>query len=175
MEKSAIVAQLNGAVRARSRRAAQQRERELLNEGAGGHIRVPYSQGGQKALGVAFAEQQIVAAILKNPALLRVTQPRLRADAFLDAGMGRAYALLCEKNARGEYIDLSAISEELPDETVSIISRVLAQNYDVGIGERDVEMYLDRIENSRPVSSTAAERSAEELAEYLQTLKLKKA
>lgn len=175
VEKSAIVAQLNGAVRARSRRAAQQRERELLNEGAGGHIRVPYSQGGQKALGVAFAEQQIVAAILKNPALLRVTQPRLRADAFLDAGMGRAYALLCEKNARGEYLDLSAISEELPDETISIISRVLAQNYDVGIGERDVEMYLDRIENSRPVSSTAAERSAEELAEYLQTLKLKKA
>lgn len=175
VEKSAILAQLNGAIRARSRRAAKQRERDLLNEGAGGHIRVPYSQGGQKALGVAFAEQQIVAAILKNPALLRITQPRLQADAFLDAGMGRAYALLCEKNARGEYLDLSAISEELPDETVSLISRVLAQNYDVGIGERDVEMYLDRIENSRPVSSTAAERSAEELAEYLQALKLKKA
>lgn len=175
VEKSAILAQLDGAVRARSRRAAKERERALLNEGAGGHIRVPYSQGGQKALGVAFAEQQIVAAILKNPAFLRIIQPRLRADTFLDAGMGRAYALLCEKNARGEYLDLSAISEELPDETISIISRVLAQNYDVGIGERDVEMYLDRIESSRPVSSTAAERSPEELAAYLQTLKLKKA
>ena len=175
VEKSAILAQLDGAVRARSRRAAKERERALLNEGAGGHIRVPYSQGGQKALGVAFAEQQIVAAILKNPAFLRIIQPRLRADTFLDAGMGRAYALLCEKNARGEYLDLSAISEELPDETISIISRVLAQNYDVGIGERDVEMYLERIESSRPVSSTAAERSPEELAAYLQTLKLKKA
>lgn len=175
VEKSAILAQLDGAVRARSRRAAKERERALLNEGAGGHIRVPYSQGGQKALGVAFAEQQIVAAILKNPAFLRIIQPRLQADTFLDAGMGRAYALLCEKNARGEYLDLSAISEELPDETISIISRVLAQNYDVGIGERDVEMYLDRIESSRPVSSTAAERSPEELAAYLQTLKLKKA
>ena len=175
VEKSAILAQLDGAVRARSRRAAKERERALLNEGAGGHIRVPYSQGGQKALGVAFAEQQIVAAILKNPAFLRIIQPRLQADTFLDAGMGRAYALLCEKNARGEYLDLSAISEELPDETISIISRVLAQNYDVGIGERDVEMYLERIESSRPVSSTAAERSPEELAAYLQTLKLKKA
>ena len=175
VEKAAILAQLDGAVRARSRRAAKQRERELLSEGAGAQIRIPYSQGGQKALGVAFAEQQIVAAILKNPALLRIAQPRLRADAFLDAGMGRAYALLCEKAARGEYLDLSAISEELPDETLSIISRVLAQNYDVGIGERDVEMYLDRIENSRPVSSTAAERSAEELAEYVQTLRQKKA
>ena len=136
---------------------------------------MPYSQGGQKALGVAFAEQQLVAAILKTPEFLSLVAPRLRGDAFLDAGLGRAYTLLCEKSARGEYLDLSAISEELPDETVSLIGRILAQNYDVGISERDVEMYLDRIENSRPVSSTAAGRSAEELAEYLQTLKQKKA
>lgn len=175
VEKTAILAQLDGAIRARSRRAAKQREQALLSEGAGGRIRVPYSQGGQKALGVAFAEQQLVAAILKTPEFLSLVAPRLRGDAFLDAGLGRAYTLLCEKSARGEYLDLSAISEELPDETVSLIGRILAQNYDVGISERDVEMYLDRIENSRPVSSTAAGRSAEELAEYLQTLKQKKA
>lgn len=175
VDKAAILAQLDGAIRARGRRAAKQREQALLGEGAGGRIRVPYSQGGQKALGVAFAEQQVVAAILKQPEFLRLVAPRLRGDAFLDAGLGRAYTLLCEKRARGEYLDLSAISEELPDETVSLISRILAQNYDVGISERDVEMYLDRIENSRPVSSTAAERSAEELAEYLQSLKQKKA
>ena len=175
VEKSAILAQLDGAIRARSRRDAKKRERDLLNEGAAGHIKVPYSQGGQKALGVAFAEQQIVGAILKNPEFMRIIQPRLQAETFLDAGMGRAYALLCEKAARGEYLDLSALSEELPDETVSLISRVLAQNYDVGIGERDVEMYLDRIEKSRPLSSTAAERSPEELAAYIQSLKRKKA
>ncbi len=175
VEKSAIILQLESALRARRRRAAKQREQELLNEGAGGRVHVSYTQGGQKALGVAFAEQQIVAAILKNPELLRIAQPRLRPDAFLDAGMGRAYALLCEKAARGEYLDLSAISEELPEETVSLISRVLAQNYDVGIGERDVEMYLERIENSRPMSGSAAERSPEELASYLQALKQKKA
>lgn len=173
--KAAILAQLDGAVRARSRRDAKKRERELLNEGPAGYIKVPYSQGGQQALGVAFAEQQLVGAILKNPEFLRIIQPRLQAETFLDAGMGRAYALLCEKAARGEYIDLSAISEELPDETVSLISRVLAQNYDVGIGERDVEMYLDRIERSHPLSSTAAQRTPEELAAYVQSLKRKKA
>ncbi|MFQ9681835.1 MAG: DNA primase [Ruthenibacterium lactatiformans] len=36
-----------------------------FGRGAGGRINVPYSQGGQKALGVAFAEQQLVAAILR--------------------------------------------------------------------------------------------------------------
>lgn len=172
--KPAILNQLDAAIRARGRRAAKERERRLLKEGAGGRIHVPYTQGGQKALGVAFAEQQLVAAILKNPDYIRLAAPVVSGDAFLDAGLGRAYTLLCEKSARGEYLDLSSLSEELPEETVSLISRVLAQNYDVGLSAQDVELYLDRIRNSRPVSSTAGEKSAAELADYLQALKDKK-
>ena len=156
--KPAILNQLDAAIRARGRRAEKERERRLLEEGAGGRINVPYSQGGQKALGVAFAEQQLVAAILKNPDYIRLAAPRVSGGTFLDAGLGRAYTLLCEKGAKGEYLDLSALSEELPEETVSLISRVLAQNYDIGLSAQDVELYLDRIEHSQPVSSTAGEQ-----------------
>lgn len=172
--KPAILNQLDAAIRARGRRAEKERERRLLEEGAGGRINVPYSQGGQKVLGVAFAEQQLVAAILKNPDYIRLAAPRVSGGTFLDAGLGRAYTLLCEKGAKGEYLDLSALSEELPEETVSLISRVLAQNYDIGLSAQDVELYLDRIERSQPVSSTAGGRTAAELADYLQALKDKK-
>lgn len=172
--KPAILNQLDAAIRARGRRAEKERERRLLEEGAGGRINVPYSQGGQKALGVAFAEQQLVAAILKNPDYIRLAAPRVSGGTFLDAGLGRAYTLLCEKGAKGEYLDLSALSEELPEETVSLISRVLAQNYDIGLSAQDVELYLDRIEHSQPVSNTAGGRTAAELADYLQALKDKK-
>ncbi len=172
--KPAILNQLDAAIRARGRRAEKERERRLLEEGAGGRINVPNSQGGQKALGVAFAEQQLVAAILKNPDYIRLAAPRVSGGTFLDAGLGRAYTLLCEKGAKGEYLDLSALSEELPEETVSLISRVLAQNYDIGLSAQDVELYLDRIERSQPVSSTAGGRTAAELADYLQALKDKK-
>ena len=172
--KPAILNQLDAAIRARGRRAEKERERRLLEEGAGGRINVPYSQGGQKALGVAFAEQQLVAAILKNPDYIRLAAPRVSGGTFLDAGLGRAYTLLCEKGAKGEYLDLSALSEELPEETVSLISRVLAQNYDIGLSAQDVELYLDRIEHSQHVSSTAGGRTAAELADYLQALKDKK-
>ncbi len=172
--KPAILNQLDAAFRARGRRAENERERRLLEAGAGGRINVPYSQGGQKALGVAFAEQQLVAAILKNPDYIRLAAPRVSGGTFLDAGLGRAYTLLCEKGAKGEYLDLSALSEELPEETVSLISRVLAQNYDIGLSAQDVELYLDRIERSQPVSSTAGGRTAAELADYLQALKDKK-
>ena len=119
-------------------------------------------------------EQQLVAAILKNPDYIRLAAPRVSGGTFLDAGLGRAYTLLCEKGAKGEYLDLSALSEELPEETVSLISRVLAQNYDIGLSAQDVELYLDRIERSQPVSSTAGGRTAAELADYLQALKDKK-
>ncbi len=173
--KNAIQAQLDGAIRARSRRMEKERERKLLEEGAGGRINVPYSQGGQKALGVVFAEQQLVAAILKNPQHLDLVKNRVRPEQFLDAGMSRAYALLLEKGERRELLDFSSISGELPEETVALISRILAQNYDVGFAAQDVEMYLKRIEDSLPESSRAAEKSADELAAYLQALKEKKA
>lgn len=173
--KNAIQAQLDGAIRARSRRMEKERERKLLEEGAGGRINVPYSQGGQKALGVVFAEQQLVAAILKNPQHLDLVKSRVRPEQFLDAGMSRAYALLLEKGGRKELLDFSSISGELPEETVALISRILAQNYDVGFAAQDVEMYLTRIEDSLPESSRAAGKSADELAAYLQALKEKKA
>ena len=44
----------DNGIRARGRRAEKERERRLLEEGAGGRINVPYSQGGQKALGLSL-------------------------------------------------------------------------------------------------------------------------
>ncbi len=175
VEKSAILTQLNAAVRAQARRAAKEREQRLLEEGLGRGSRLPQTPGNGQTQYIAFAERQLVAAIIKNPAFLRQAAPRLQGVQFFDAGMGEAFALLCEKDARGEPIDLAALSGELPEETLARVSLVLAQNYDIGISAQDVEMYLTRIENSRPVSASAGERSAGELAAYIQSLKEKKA
>ncbi len=175
VERASVLTQLNAAARTRARRETREREKSLLQEGAAGRIHVPYAKGGPSALGVAFAEQQLVAAILKNPAYIRTAAPRVQAENFVDAGMGRAFALLCEKYAGGEEIDLTALSADLPDETMALLSQVLARNYDVGVSGEDVEMYLSRIENSRPFSSTAAQRTPEELAAYIESLKEKKA
>lgn len=170
VDKTAIVTQLNGALRAKNKRLQKQREQALLQEGAGMQIKVPYTQGGQKALGVAFAEQQIVAIMLKKPEYIETMRDRLHPESFLDAGMGKACTLLLQHSAKGEYAELSMLVEELPDETISLISRVLAQNYDAGFSKQDVEWFLQRLENSVPMSSTAAQASTEELAEYFQSL-----
>ena len=127
--------------------------------------------GGQKGAGRRVCRAAARGGDPQESGLYPAGRAAVSSGTFLDAGLGRAYTLLCEKGAKGEYLDLSALSEELPEETVSLISRVLAQNYDIGLSAQDVELYLDRIEHSQPVSSTAGGRTAAELADYLQALK----
>lgn len=172
--KPAILNQLESAIRARNRRQQQEREKRLLEEGAAGRVKVSFSQGGQKALGVAFAQQQLVAALLKEPSYVPLAAARVKPEAFLDEGLGQAYALVVQRVQNGENADVASLSGEIPEATLALISRVLAQNYDVGFSRQDVEMYLDRIEHSVPESSRAAQKTADELADYLQALKDKK-
>ena len=174
MAKPAILNQLESAIRARNRRQQQEREKRLLEEGAAGRVKVSFSQGGQKALGVAFAQQQLVAALLKEPSYVPLAAARVKPEAFLDEGLGQAYALVVQRVQNGENADVASLSGEIPEATLALISRVLAQNYDVGFSRQDVEMYLDRIEHSVPESSRAAQKTADELADYLQALKDKK-
>ena len=59
-------------------------------------------------------------------------------------------------------------------DTVSLLSRLLARNYDVALGKKDLELYLDRIEQSVPKSVEAGRMSEQELEEYLARLREKK-
>lgn len=174
VEKQAVLTQLAGATRAKARIAARDREKRLLGTGAGARINLSAAQGGQKALGVAFAEQQLVGAILKQPEYLATAAARVTPQQFISADMASVYELLLARGQETEYLDLASVSDALPQETVSLLSRILAQNYDITPSEKDVELYIDRIINSVPESARAAEKSPEELAEYLNRLKDKK-
>ena len=171
VEKKAVLTQLDARVRARDRKARKEREHALLNEGVAAQIKVPYTQGGQKALGVAFAEQQLMAAAIKEPAMLEKIAQRVTPEQFIAPEMAEAFRLLLEKKSRGEPIELSQLSGELPENTISLLSRILAQNYDVGFTERDVDLYLERVEQSVPKSVEAAQMSGEQLEDYLKQLR----
>ena len=173
--KANVMAQLEAAVRANQRRAQRQREKELLNTGAGADIKLPYNvPGGEKALGVASAEQQLVAALIRDPSLIPLAESRVKPEQFLMEDMAAAYAAVLEAKRQGRLPDLAALAGALPEETVSRLSLLLARNYDVGLGRRDVEMYLDRLEQSVPQSARAGEMTGEELEEYMERLRQKK-
>ena len=173
--KASVMAQLEAAVRSSQRRAQRQREKELLNTGAGADIKLPYNvPGGEKALGVASAEQQLVAALIRDPALIPMAESRVKPEQFLMEDMAAAYAAVLEAKRQGRLPDLATLASSLPEETVSRLSLLLARNYDVGLGRRDVEMYLDRLEQSVPQSSKAGGMTGEELEEYMERLRRKK-
>ena len=173
--KANVMAQLEAAVRSNQRRAQRQREKELLNTGAGADIKLPYNApGGEKALGVASADQQLVAALIRDPSLIPLAENRVKPEQFLMEDMAAAYAAVLEAKRQGHLPDLATLASSLPEETVSRLSLLLARNYDVGLGRRDVEMYLDRLEQSVPQSSKAGGMTGEQLEEYMERLRRKK-
>ena len=174
MEKKAVLTQLESQVRARDRKAKREREKELMQEGIASQIKVPYTQGGQKALGVAFAEQQLMAAAIREPQMLEKIAQRVTPEQFIAPEMAEVYRLLLQKHAQGDAIELSQLSGELPESTIALLSRILAQNYDVGFTEQDVDLYLERLEDSVPKSLEAAQMSGEQLEDYLKKLREKR-
>ena len=174
VEKKAVLTQLESQVRARDRKAKREREKELMQEGIASQIKVPYTQGGQKALGVAFAEQQLMAAAIREPQMLEKIAQRVTPEQFIAPEMAEVYRLLLQKHAQGDAIELSQLSGELPESTIALLSRILAQNYDVGFTEQDVDLYLERLEDSVPKSLEAAQMSGEQLEDYLKKLREKR-
>lgn len=173
--KSAVLAQLDAAVKAGRRRAERQRQQGLLGQGAGADIKLPYNApGGEKALGVASAEQQLVTALIKDPSLIPAARARVRPERFLMQDMADAYRAVLACADEGAAPELAVLATRLPEDTVSLLSRLLARNYDVALGKKDLELYLDRIEQSVPKSVEAGRMSEQELEEYLARLREKK-
>lgn len=83
VSKMAIMTQLETAVKRAGYKRRQERSRARLKEGEMNQINVPYSMGGAEALGVASAQQRLLAAILREPGYLDMVRSQLPAEKFL--------------------------------------------------------------------------------------------
>ncbi len=174
VSKASIQSQLDAALRQAGRREDRRRQKEMLNQGAAAQIKVPYSLGGEKALGIANAEQQLLAAMLKNADFIPLVRSRIQPEKLLLPDMQQACRAVFDCADRGVTAELATLAPEVTPETLSLLSAILARNHDVAITRQDVEMYLDRIEQSFPKSAQAARMSPEELEAYIQSLREKK-
>lgn len=174
VSKPAVLNQLDAAIQQNARRARQQKQKELLGQGVAAHIKVPYSMGGEKALGVANAEQQLVAAMLKNPDFIPAAQKRVTPQQLLMPEMQQACEAIFKSYEKGVTVELATLAPLLPEAAVTELSGILARNHDVGLTARDVDMYLARIEQSLPKSTQAGRMSSQELEDYLERLRNKK-
>ena len=174
ISRGAIQTQLQGAVRRAEQTARRHRQQQLAGEGVAASIKVPYDLGGSKALGLANAEQQLVAAMLKDPAVIRKVRAKITPGEFLLPEMQQVCSAIFALDSQGAAVSLSALGAVLSEQDLAQLAQLLARNADLNLTDQDIEMFLTRIRKSLPKSSKAGSMSADELQNYLQSLQKEK-
>lgn len=174
ISRGAIQTQLQGAVRRAEQTARRRRQQQLAGEGVAASIKVPYDLGGSRALGLANAEQQLVAAMLKDPAVIRKVRAKITPGEFLLPEMQQVCSAIFALDSQGAAVSLSALGAVLSEQDLAQLAQLLARNADLNLTDQDIEMFLARIRKSLPKSSKAGSMSADELQNYLQSLQKEK-
>lgn len=174
ISKSAILAQLAQAGQQVGRRHRWEQNRAILHSGEMDTIEVPYSAGGRQALGVASAQQRLLAAVLREPRYLPQVQAGLQPEQFLMPLHQQIYQAMLDTAARGEDLTLAVLHQTLSEEALHELSRLAAQYSDVNCTPEDIRLYLDRIARGTPKANKAAEMSNDELTRYLQSMREQK-
>lgn len=175
ISKNAIMTQLATAVKKAGSKRRREQNRARLHSGEMNQINVPYSAGGSQALGVASAEQRILAALLREPSYLKQVQSQLSPDKFVLPQQKELYQAMLTCQEQGIEISLSTLRPFVQsEETLNELSRLAAQYSDVNCTPDDLRLYLDRIAQGTPIASKAANMSNEDLERYLQSMREKK-
>lgn len=162
VSKTAILNQLNTAMRTAGRKARRREQKALAGEGIAASIRVPYDKGGDAALGAASAGRQLVAAMLKNPDTIPYIRQHIRAEDLILPEMQEASRAIWQCADSGAPINLTSIGPLVSEGVVPQLSMVLAQNIDLTPSRRDIDMYLERIRQATPKSAQAGKTSDDE-------------
>ena len=134
----------------------------------------PYSMGGAEALGVASAQQRLLAAILREPGYLDMVRSQLPAEKFLLPQQRELYQAMIQCREQGIELSLATLRAYVSEEALNELSALAAKYSDVNCTPDDIRLYLDRIARGTPVAKKAAEMSNDQLEQYLQSMREKK-
>ena len=152
VSKTAIMTQLETAVKRAGYKRRQERSRARLKEGEMNQINVPYSMGGAEALGVASAQQRLLAAILREPGYLDMVRSQLPAEKFLLPQQRELYQAMIQCREQGIELSLATLRAYVSEEALNELSALAAKYSDVNCTPDDIRLYLDRIARGTPVA-----------------------
>lgn len=167
ISKQAVLNQLQSVVRSADWRAHRKEQGELSRQGIAAAIQVPYDKGGEKALGAASAARQLIAAMMKEPDLIPYIRARIQPAQMVLPEMQHAMEAILRCADAGIPVNLTGIAPFMPEREIEQVSQVLAQNGELTLTQRDVDLYLERTRNAKPVSEEAAKMTIPELKEFL--------
>ena len=173
ISKTAIMAQLADAVKKAGSRRRREQNRARLKEGEMDRIKVPYGAG-RGALGMASAEQRLLAAMLREPGYINKVSAQLRPEQFLQPQQKELYEAMLRCKEQGVEVSLATLRAFVSEEALNELSRLAAQYSDVNCTPEDIKLYLERIARGTPVASRAASMSTNDIEQYLQSMREQK-
>ena len=173
ISKTAIMAQLADAVKKAGSKRRREQNRARLQEGEMNQIKVPYSAG-RGALGMASAEQRLLAAMLREPGYINKVSAQLRPEQFLQPQQKELYEAMLRCKEQGVEVSLATLRAFVSEEALNELSRLAAQYSDVNCTPEDIKLYLERIARGTPVASRAASMSTNDIEQYLQSMREQK-
>ena len=173
ISKTAIMAQLADAVKKAGSKRRREQDRARLQEGEMNQIKVPYGAG-RGALGMASAEQRLLAAMLREPGYVDKVSAQLRPEQFLQPQQKELYEAMLRCREQGVEVSLATLRAFVSEEALNELSRLAAQYSDVNCTPEDIKLYLERIARGTPVASRAASMSTNDIEQYLQSMREQK-
>ena len=174
ISKAAIMAQLGTAAKKAGYKRRRAENMERLRSGEMNQINVPMNAGGSQALGIASAQQRLLAAMLREPSYIDMAQGEVSAEQFVLPVDKELFSALVQCRQRGMEISLSALRTCVSEEAMNELARLAAQYSDVNCTPDDIRMYLDRIACGMPMANRAAGMTEEQLKDYIQSMREKK-
>ena len=174
ISKTAILAQLGTAAKKAGYKRRRSENLEVLRSGEMNQINVPYSAGGSQALGIASAQQRLLAARLREPSYIDWVRGKVTAEQFVLPLDKELFEALMNCRQQGVEVSLSTLRSFASEEALNELARLAAQYSDVNCTRDDIQLYLDRIARGLPVASKAAAMSGDEITRYLQSMREKK-
>lgn len=174
VSKQAIVSQMQGALRTADKRSHRKEQKEMAQQGIAADIRVPYSQGGDAVLGAASASRQLVAALLQDPDEIPYVRARVQMESVLLHEMQQALQALFRCADEKLPVNLTTLQQMLDDKAFQQVALAQAQNHDQKLARRDIDMYLERLQNAKPISERVTGTSDDQFLNFFANLKKEK-
>ena len=152
VSKQAILSQMAGVAQAVQRRDHRKEQRDLVKEGNAADLHVPYSQGGDTALGAASAGRQLIAALLQSPEKIPYVRERLNMDSIVLPEMQEALRAIFRCADEHLPVNITSLQQMLDEKALAEANRTQAINHGHPLQQADIDMYLDRLQNAKPLS-----------------------
>ena len=172
-DKASIKLQIDRARTKNRRKETKKKELELLRSGVGRQIKVDYRQKGN-TMPKAYAQQQIISALVRDNSLYSMVSQQQKLENFTDSDMRAAYTAFSQLIEQNIAVDYPTLKYHMPEDSAQALAGIIARNNEIIITGKDVQMHIENLLTAKLSQSEASEKTIDDLAQRIKSLKEKK-